>query len=201
MTVYQFVKWFVFGPITHLLCRFEVSGQENLPKEGGYILASNHLKWYDPVLLAVWWPVQVSFAAKIQLYRVPGLRWLMVHTEQIPLERERASSPGVFRELLKQAQERMNRGLVFGLFPEGTRSKDGQLGAFRRGAFRIASASKRPVVPVGISYVRRGPRLVMRIAIGEPVESSGHSARDLTSDLERRIAALSGQELASDHAD
>ena len=201
MTVYWFVKWFVFGPVAHLLCRFEVSGRENLPKEGGYILASNHLKWYDPVLLAVWWPVQVSFAAKIQLYKVPGLRWPMVHTEQIPLERERAANPGVFRELLKQAQERMNRGLVFGLFPEGTRSKDGQLGAFRRGAIVIASASNRPIVPVGISYMRRGPRLVMRITIGEPVESSGHSVRDLTGDLERRIAALSGQTFASSQTD
>lgn len=190
----------VVGRIARLLCRFEVEGEENLPEGGGYIIASNHLQWSDPILLQVRLPVQIAYVAKIELFRFPVLGRMMVWAEQIPLDRKRAREREVQRELKEQATDRVLRGQAVGIFPEGTRSKNGKLQPFMGGAVSIASTANRVIVPVGIVYSRSGWRhkLLVRIVIGQPIETAGRRTRDLTKDLERRIAALSGQEIAGD---
>lgn len=195
MTFYGFVKWGLFGPVVRLLCRLEIEGRENLPDGGGYILASNHLKWYDPVLLPMYLRPQISFAAKSELFKNPILRQIMIRTGMISLKRKNASRRELM-EFIRQAKSKMDQGMVFGLFPEGTRSRDGRLHEFKPGVGVIASHTKRPIVPVGIAYARWSVRLTVRIVIGPPIESAGCRSDRLTLELRRRIAELSGQELA-----
>lgn len=191
---YDTLKRFVFSPAVRLLCNFEVEGMENLPG-GGYIIASNHLKWYDPVVLSVWFPKQISFGAKTELFKIPGLRKLMEWTEQIPLKRE-GMTRSELKELLALAKSRMDRGDILGLFPEGTRSKDGKLLDFESGVVLIAAETNRPIVPVGIAYRRRGLKLCVCIRIGEPLESGDRRMGELKRELEERVALLSGQQRA-----
>jgi len=191
---YDTLKRFAFGPAVGLLCDLEVEGMENLPS-GGYIIASNHLKWYDPIVLSVWFPKQISFGAKTELFKIPGLRKLMEWTEQIPLKRE-GMTRAELEELVALAKSRMDRDIVFGLFPEGTRSKDGKLLDFESGVVLIAVKTRRPIVPVGIAYKRRGVKLLVRIRIGEPLESGDRRMGELKRELEEQVALLSGQERA-----
>jgi 1-acyl-sn-glycerol-3-phosphate acyltransferase len=195
MSFYWFVKWFLFGPIVRLLCRLELEGRENLPEGGGYVLASNHLKWYDPVLIPVYLPHRISFAAKSELFEYPVLRQILRRTGMISLKRQNATRRERV-EFIRQAEAKLNQGVVFGIFPEGTRSRDGKLREFMTGVGTIASRTRCPIVPVGVSYYRKGLRLTVRIVIGTPIDSNGSHSERLTLELRRRIAACSGQELA-----
>lgn len=196
--VYRFVKWFVFYLPVHLIFGFDVKGKENLPKGGGYILASNHLGWKDPIVLSVHFRAQISFAAKVELFRYPVFKQVLVLTGQIPLKRVNANS-GERRKFYEQAVSGMGRGLVLGIFPEGTRSKSGKLLKFETGAGSIASTTKCIVVPIGLSYSRGNfwplARPAVHIVIGSSIDSADYRSRELTAELRRRIAELSGQEL------
>lgn len=193
---YKRIKRFVFGPVVNLLCTFDVDGDDTLPA-GGYIIASNHLSFLDPIALSVWFPRQISFGAKTELFEIPGFRKLLDATEQIPLKREGMTRKEL-RELVALAKSRMDDGVIFGLFPEGTRSRDGKLLDFESGVVLIAAEARRPIVPVGISYrfSWRKMRLRVRIRIGEPLEIGGRNMRELKRELENRVAILSGQERA-----
>lgn len=193
---YDRIRRYVFAPLVNALCAFDVQGADKLP-DGGFIFASNHLSFLDPIALSVWSPIQISFGAKAELFMVAGLRTLMVRTEQIPLKRE-GMTRAEFRELVRLAKSRMDLGGIFGLFPEGTRSRDGRLLDFEGGVVLIAAETKRPIVPVGLAYrfSWRKLRPRIRIRIGEPLDSSGRSMRDLKQELERQVASLSGQERA-----
>jgi 1-acyl-sn-glycerol-3-phosphate acyltransferase len=186
----------VFDPLSRLLFDVSVEGFENLPEDGMYIIASNHIKWCDPILISVRMPVQLSFAAKIELFRIPGVRSLVTKTEQIPLDRKNAHLRDVQRGLIEAAKERMSRGIVFALFPEGTRSRTGRLLPFKRGVVMIAAETERPIVPIGISYSGHWPRKKARIVIGKPIQTTGRrNTRELAKQLEGEISRLSGQQL------
>ena len=109
--------------------RARVTGLENFPKEGPVIVASNHLAFLDSVIISALMPRRVAFLAKAEYVNSPGVRCKLMKTlfqviDIIPVNR---SDKKESMKALDKALERLNDGKVFGIYPEGTRSRDGYL--------------------------------------------------------------------------
>ena len=124
--------------------RLRVVGKNRIRKNQSYVLVSNHLSLADIVsLFSMGHPFK--WVAKKSLFRVPFLGWAMSVMRYIPLERGRHWS---IRKSYQEALEWLRRDESILIFPEGTRSRTGEMGNFKRGAFRLALESGRPLVPV-----------------------------------------------------
>lgn len=134
--------------------KVEVRGVENIPK-GPVVFASNHQSAFDIPALQGSLPVQFRWVAKQSLFKVPFIGWSMWLAGYIGIEREHA---GEAYRSIELAAEKIKKGTSVLVFPEGTRSANGRLLPFKRGAFHLASKSGVPVVPVAI----RGTVDVMR---------------------------------------
>lgn len=155
--------------------RMDWQGTEHIPNEGAIVLACNHLSNLDPVLLAVASPRPINYLAKIELFRVPVLGAMIHRYGAIPLRRS-ASDP----EAIRLAEQVLEHQQVLALFPEGTRSKTGELKPFRFGAARMALKYNVPLVPAAITGTDKAmptgakfPRRVpVRIAFGAPIDTT-----------------------------
>jgi len=125
----------------------EVIGAEKLDRKGTYLYVSNHCSYFDiPILMKVL-PTNVRFVYKKSLTKIPIFGWAMYICGYIPIDRQNG------REALKslrKAASRMKQGVSVVIFPEGTRSVDGNLGEFKKGTFVLADEAKEQVVPVTI---------------------------------------------------
>ena len=180
--------------------RVRVEGLENIPREGGCVVASNHLSFTDTPLLLARIPLQFRFLARSGLLRVPFIGGHLRRAGHIsvPLEDVRGS----LKAMSEAARMVRDRGVSALIFPEGGRS-EGELQEFKEGAAYIAIKAGVPVVPVAIQGTREVlPRgsLVVRpgkvlLRIGTPIPTTGLTLQDrtrLTADLRARIAALMG---------
>ncbi|MEF9852462.1 MAG: lysophospholipid acyltransferase family protein [Hydrogenoanaerobacterium sp.] len=130
------------------LChRVEFEGTENIPSCGGFIICSNHRTDMDPVYLAWKIPRQLYFMAKIELFRIPVLGFLMRKLEAFPVERGKGDTGAI-----EYAINIVQSGKILAMFPEGTRSKDGKLLRGKSGIAVIASKSGGDVLPVGLKF-------------------------------------------------
>jgi 1-acyl-sn-glycerol-3-phosphate acyltransferase len=129
------------------LWRVRVTGRERLPWRGAAVIVANHLSLVDvPVLYGLFRPFK--WVSKSSLFRVPFLGWNMALNGYVPVTRGAADS---VRRMLSRCRELLDQGSPVLLFPEGTRSPDGRLQAFKDGAFRLAVEAGVPVVPVALS--------------------------------------------------
>ncbi|MGH7129923.1 MAG: lysophospholipid acyltransferase family protein [Planctomycetaceae bacterium] len=126
--------------------RYRARGVERVPKTGGGLLLCNHQSSLDPFLVGLPLPRPVSYLARDSLFRLPLIGRLMRHNYVIPISRESAATSSV-----RAAVERLRRGLLVGLFPEGTRSRDGRVGAMKPGFVALVRRGNVPVIPVGIA--------------------------------------------------
>ncbi len=133
--------------------RTSVRGVEQVDRSAPYVFVSNHQSIYDIPVLFVSLPLQLRIIAKASLGRFPVLGWHLRWTGHLLVDRARAGVGA-----LKQVARMMRRGHSLIVFPEGTRSRDGRVGRFRRGLFLLAIEAGLPVVPVAVS----GTRHVMR---------------------------------------
>ena len=188
--------------------RVRIEGDLELPRTGPLLLVSNHTSNVDPPLIGAWLQPRlgrpVQFMAKEQIF-VPALRPLLRHFGAI-LVRAGGSDVDAYRDALAV----LRGGGVVGLFPEGTRSADGTLGAPHPGAALIAARSGVPILPVGISgahrFLRRNSRLPrfgtrITIRVGEPFRVEAGEGADrratteaATAEIMRRLAALVASE-------
>ena len=154
--------------------RGEVAGIETLPKDGGFILASNHQSHLDPPLIGCQVPMQMCFFARKTLWK-PGIgAWWMDVVGSIPVDRDGGSDIQAMKRVLRALED--NKVLI--LFPEGTRSADGQLQKPKAGVGFMACKTAARVVPVRIfgsfeAFGRSGPlRLNTRVDVvfGPPLE-------------------------------
>lgn len=146
--------WFSFqvvlGGIFTTWLRYRARGVEHVPASSGGLLLSNHQSFLDPLLIGLPLRRPVSFLARDSLFKVPLLSMLLRNTYVMPLDREGGSSAGI-RETLR----RLEQGFLVGIFPEGTRSRDGTVGALKPGFAALVRRTALPVIPIGIAGANR----------------------------------------------
>lgn len=204
----------VVRPLARALWRPVVEGVENVPLEGGVLLASNHLSFADSVVIPLVAPRKVVFLAKSDYFTGTGVKGRLMKawfegTGMVPVDRDDTRAA---LDSLDIAMEVLSRGEAFGLYPEGTRSRDGRLYRGKVGVAQLALQSGAPIVPVGLIGTEqlqpvdaRLPRLVkVTVRFGEPLHVAGQydgvppgrARRLVTDEVMRRIQLLSGQEEA-----
>lgn len=150
-------------PFLYLFFRPQVSGLENIPKEGSVIIYSNHTSFLDPIVLGCLLRRRIYFMAKQELFRSPLMKALLNKLGAFPVKRGSADLSAI-----KKALHTLKEGKVFGIFPEGTRSKSGSLQDFNHGTAAIAHKSRAVTIPV---VILNGYRLFrpIRVVIGRPL--------------------------------
>lgn len=166
----QLLAWFVF-PVWF---RYRARGLEHIPRQGPALLLINHQSYLDPLFVPLRFRRPVCYLARDDLFRVPLVGAILRTAYVIPVKRD---SPG--KSSVVRCIERLESGFIVGIFPEGTRTRDGTVGRFRPGFLAILRRCNVPVIPVGIAGANlampRGafwirPRSV-RVVIGPPLES------------------------------
>ena len=170
--LYRFSQ-IVFRLLFYTVFRTRVYGRENIPKEGAVILAANHASNIDPPLMASLIERPVSYMAKIELFENPIFGAAIRRCHAFPVKRG-ASDRGA----IKAAVTVLKEGHMLGLFPEGTRSKTGELQKAEAGLALIASMTGAPIVPVAILNSHRifangGLLPQLRIMYGAPISFQG----------------------------
>ena len=126
----------------------QVSGTENIPKEGGFMLYANHQGMFDVLAVAATCDIPVGAVLKKELYDIPFLHQVAICTKSFPMDREDVrQSLTVIQSVIREVKAGRN----YLILPEGTRSRNGnQMGQFHSGSFRCATKSKCPIVPVAL---------------------------------------------------
>jgi 1-acyl-sn-glycerol-3-phosphate acyltransferase len=206
------------GLVFRVFWRPRITGLHHIPAEGPVIIASNHLSFIDSVVIPLAVPRRVRFLAKADYFEGTGLWGRAValffrSVDAVPVNRE---SQRDAMASLRLAMEVLRSGSAFGIYPEGTRSRDGRLYQGRAGVGWLAMASGAPVVPVALIGTDRvqpvGARLPrphpVQVHFGEPVDPApwiaaagrsgggGRARREITELVMERIAAMSPQPLA-----
>jgi 1-acyl-sn-glycerol-3-phosphate acyltransferase len=201
----------ILAPLFHLLFRIRYRDRGNIPRDGGVILASNHISVLDPVIISMAVTTTgraVRFLAAAEFFRKPVIGWGLRRIRQIPIRRGASD-----RRALEQAAGVIRRGALAGIFPEGTVSPDGNALPGKRGAARIALASEVPILPCGIWGTRaRWPRGGIRcggplrprvvVSFGPVIRPAGklEDPEDVQALTDRIMAAI-GEETAKARAE
>jgi 1-acyl-sn-glycerol-3-phosphate acyltransferase len=164
--------------------RVDVSGRENIPTGRSCIFMSNHVSNLDPPVLLPSLPGRSSVLLKKQLMSIPFLGTAMRLAKFVPVER--AHSVETAKASIAAAADALRSGLHIVVFPEGTRSRDGRLSAFKKGPFFLAEETKAPIIPIAISgtqhMMSKGSFAVMpgvaRIEFLRPIEPAEYETRD-----------------------
>jgi len=147
--LYRVAMWILHAGVAAGGIRIEVTGQENLPAGQSCIFMSNHVSNLDPPVLLPCLPGRSSVLLKKQLVSIPILGTAMKMAKFVPVER--GHSVEAAKASIAAAGDALRSGLNILVFPEGTRSKDGRLSAFKKGPFFLAEETKAPVIPIAIS--------------------------------------------------
>lgn len=174
--------------------RLVVSGLDQVPTEGPVIYMGNHQGNFDINALTVAIPRLFSWVAKEELFRVPVFGAAMRRAGYIPLDR---SDGRKALKSMKLAAERIASGTSVVIFPEGTRTKDGSLLPFKRGAFMLAAKAGVPIVPFTINGSRdRNPRNrlelkpgTISVSFAAPIEVAGVPEAELMERVREAVAA------------
>jgi 1-acyl-sn-glycerol-3-phosphate acyltransferase len=197
--------WSLVRVFLLVYCRLRITGMENIPIEGGFILASNHIAAGDPPFLGSAIGREMYFLAKKELFENPLLGLLIRNLNAIPVDR------GVFdRNALSISLQKLRAGFGLILFPEGTRSRTGELGRGRPGIGMLALEAGVPIVPARIEnsgkFLRlpfAGKRLTMKF--GSPIapgfltkfENNKEGYRALVHEVMERIRLLANDQQSS----
>jgi 1-acyl-sn-glycerol-3-phosphate acyltransferase len=150
MKILYFSGWELSRILSRFVFRVRVSGRENIPKSGGFILASNHISYFDPPLVGCWVPRAIYFFAKKELFDHKLFGAILRRVNALPVKRG-----AIDRKALEMAIETVKRGHGLAVFPEGTRSKTGEFMTPKLGVGMIARQSECPIVPAYLSGADR----------------------------------------------
>jgi 1-acyl-sn-glycerol-3-phosphate acyltransferase len=182
------VGWLLFRAVYATYFRWRVFNPERVPLQGGVILASNHASYLDPPLVGAGLRRDINYLARESLFRFPGVGALLRSWNSVPVDRDGGGARG-----LKAILDRLLAGGAIILFPEGTRTQDGQFLPARSGIGLTVIKSTAPVVPVRVfgtyaAYGRRlsfpRPRRIM-VKYGRPLGFAALRAEAKTCDKPR----------------
>ena len=209
----------VVPPLAKAIWRPTVEGLRNLPETGPVIVASNHLSFADSLVIPIVAPRKVTFLAKAQYFNGTGVKGAISRgffggLGMIPLDRDDTRAALASLDI---ALDILSKGGAFGIYPEGTRSRDGRLYRGRTGVAHLALTSGAPVVPVGLTGTQdiqpvgsNLPRLAkVTVRFGEPLHFQqkydgvpvGRARREVTDQVMNAIQKLSGQQFAGVYND
>jgi 1-acyl-sn-glycerol-3-phosphate acyltransferase len=204
----------VVAPVSKTVWRPIVQGLDKVPLDGPVIVASNHLSFADSLVIPIVAPRKVVFLAKKDYFTGTGVKGLAMRTwftgiGMVPVDRDDTKAA---LSSLDIALEVLDQGEAFGIYPEGTRSRDGRLYRGRTGVAHLALTSGAPVVPVGLTGTEHlqpvGAKLPRRakvtVRFGDPLHFEGRydgvppgrARRQVTDVVMNEIQKLSGQPFA-----
>ena len=204
----------VIAPLSKAVWRPTVEGTGNVPSHGPVIVASNHLSFADSMVIPIVAPRQVVFLAKEDYFTGTGIKGAAIRAwfqglGMIPVDRDDTRAALASLDI---ALDVLGKGQAFGIYPEGTRSRDGRIYRGRTGVAHLALTSGAPVVPVGVIGTQHiqpvGSRLPRRadvtVRFGQPLRfqdrfdgvPSGRARRVVTDEIMNAIQRLSGQPFA-----
>jgi len=200
--------------VANRLWRFDLRGFEQLPETGPAILCANHVSFLDSAFLIIQAPRNISFVGKSEYLDSWKTRRLFPALGMIPIDREGGEKAQV---ALDAAENVLQRGELFGIFPEGTRSRDGMLYKGKTGAARLAIKLDCPIFPVGIVGTReiqppdaKLPRVGGRVSItiGKPITPARYAQRsddhlvlrEMTDEVMFEIQSMTGQQYRNVYA-
>jgi 1-acyl-sn-glycerol-3-phosphate acyltransferase len=204
----------ILTPLFRASWKFELRGLDNIPKSGGAILCPNHTSVLDSFFVPALLPRRVSYVGKAEYMDDWKTRKLFPALGMIPIDREGGDAG---ERALATAQRMLEKGELFGIYPEGTRSRDGRLYRGHTGPARLALRTGAPIIPIGIKGARevmppdaKFPklRLPVTISFGKPIDVSRYTdrandrlvLRQIIDEVMYEIRELSGQEYVDEYA-
>lgn len=171
----------MFYRLAKLICRFflfiirrwKVYGNAKLPSGQGILLVANHISYWDPVVIGCAIDRRIFFMAKAELFKIPVLSYIITTLGAFPVQRE-----GTDRSSIRRALELLGSEKVVGIFPEGTRSKSGELLNPHLGAAMLALKGGVPLLPVAVSGTK-GFVSQIKVSIGEPMYFTAQNRRKI----------------------
>lgn len=158
--------------IVNRMFKIDYVGVENIPDEGGFILAANHIQALDPLIIALGVTNrQIYFMGKKELFDKPIVSSILKKANGFPIVRG-----GADKEALSYAERVVTEGHILGIFPEGTRSKDYKPARAKSGVGLISKNAKADILPVSIyncDDMKRGTKITIRFGEMIPYESLG----------------------------
>lgn len=164
--MYDILK-IIIGLTFKLLFKLKVMGHENIPRNGGAIIACNHISLLDPPVVGVSMDRYINFMAKDELFHYPVFSWVITKLKAFPVRRGMAD-----RVAIRRAMALLESGQIVGLFPEGTRSKTGALGKPEPGLAMIAVKTGVPIIPTAIIGTASFSRTMLprfKVKFGKPI--------------------------------
>lgn len=204
----------IMTPVFRFLWHFDVSGLEHVPRRGPAIMAPNHISVIDSFVLPCSLDRRISFVGKAEYLDDWKTRRLFPALGMVPIDRSGGSAA---QRAMDTAARILDDGELFGIYPEGTRSRDGLLHKGRTGVARLSMRTGAPIIPVGIRGTREiqppdqplpKPFMSIEINIGAPIDPARFRARDgepllyreITDEVMFEISQLSGQEYVHTYA-
>jgi 1-acyl-sn-glycerol-3-phosphate acyltransferase len=204
----------VVKPVLQFLHRIHATGLHNVPDEGPAIFCPNHISFIDSFVLPCVLPRRISYVGKAEYMDSWKTKYVFPAMGMVPIDRSGGSAS---ERALETAARILGRGELFGIYPEGTRSRDGYLHRGRTGAARLALRTGAPLIPVGIRGTDEmqptgakfpTPFTSCQVNIGAPIEVTRYLdrqddrllLRQLTDEVMYEIRRLSGQEYVDTYA-
>jgi len=178
-----------------IFARIHVHGTENVRADKNYVYMANHSSLIDIPALFAYLPYQFRIMAKKELFYVPFMGWHLWTAGNFPIDR---SDPRKTAKSLRGVIEGVRAGKSLAVFPEGTRTPDGQLQEFKQGAFKIAVRAGVPIVPVSIrGTFKLLPKTTLAprpgrvdVIIGKPIDTTEYTDKTLSNLIARTKAAI-----------
>jgi len=210
--------WFaaklVMTPIAKFLWRFNVNGAENIPASGPAILAPNHVSVIDSFFVPAVLDRRITYVGKAEYMDDWKTKYLFPALGMVPIDRAGGAAG---QRALDTAARILDSGEMFGIYPEGTRSRSGYLHKGRTGVARLAVRTGAPIIPVGLRGTREVqppdrsapmPFMTVELNFGRPIDPADYASRkrdpllyrEITDEVMFEISQLSGQEYVHEYA-